>query len=70
MAGVSRNLVLVIDHVHLLVGVVHEYILGALFLDALGRASRVLVVAALRAAITVRNVSGPAAIGAERNARG
>src|SRR5215467_7432712 len=35
MAGVFRYLVLRVDHVHLLVGVVHEHVLGVMLLDAL-----------------------------------
>src|SRR6266704_3670111 len=64
MAGVRCHLVLRVDNVHLLVGVVHEHVLGAMFFDALGRAlSRTsLVVCALDSTLAVGNPAGPRAI--------
>src|SRR6267142_6780772 len=53
MAGVRCHLVLSIHDVDFLVGIVHEHVLGAMFLDALGRALAGLVVRALDSALAV-----------------
>src|SRR5713226_8905751 len=55
MAGMRRHFVLSVHDVYFLVGVVHEHILRAMLLDALGRAlSRTrLVVCALHSALAV-----------------
>src|SRR5215475_9416841 len=60
---VSSDLVLSINGVNFLVGVIHEHVLCAVFLDALGGAFAGLVVRAFDAALAVRDVSGPAAVG-------
>src|SRR5207244_11243579 len=44
MAGMGRHLVLRVDNIHFLVGVVHEHVLGTIFLDALGRAFARLII--------------------------
>src|SRR5690349_10643895 len=68
MAGVRRYLVLRIDHVHFLVGVVHEHVLGAMFLDALDRALRRtgLIIRAFRAALAIRDPAGHRAVCRQR----
>src|SRR6266404_5562793 len=53
MAGMSCHLVLRVDNVHFLVRVVYEHVLGAVLLDALGRALAGLVVCALDPALAV-----------------
>src|ERR1700719_518504 len=53
MAGMRRHFVLRIDHVHFLVGIVHEHVLGAMLLDALGRALAGLVVCAFYSTLAV-----------------
>src|SRR6266566_4005916 len=59
MAGMRRHFVLRIDHVHFLVGVVHEHVLGAMLLDALGRALASLVVCAFYSTLAVGDPAGP-----------
>src|SRR6266849_1348797 len=66
MAGMRRHLVLRIDNVHFLVGVVHEHVLGAMLLDALGRALALAFFRALGSALAIRNPAGPGAIGRHR----
>src|SRR3974390_685815 len=57
MTGVSGDLVLSVDVVDLVVGVVDEHVARALFLDALGGTSGVLLVGPLRATVTVGNIT-------------
>src|SRR5215472_11155475 len=66
MAGMLCNLVLRIDRVHFLVGVVHEHVLGAMFLDALGRALAGLFVRALYAALAIGDPAGHRAVRRQR----
>src|SRR5207253_10673748 len=53
MAGMRRYFVLRVDDIHFLVGVVHEHVLGAMLLDALGRALASLIIGALDSALAV-----------------
>src|SRR6267143_3560844 len=53
MASMRRHFVLRVDDVHFLVGVVHEHVLGAMLLDALGRALAGLIIGALDSALAV-----------------
>src|SRR6266403_804880 len=59
VSGMRRHFVLRVDYVHLLVRVVHEHVLGAVLLDALGGALAGLVIRALYATLAVRNIAGP-----------
>src|SRR5882762_4226680 len=59
MSGMRRHFVLRVDYVHLLVGVVHEHVLGAVLLDALGGAIAGLLIRALYSTLAVGNVAGP-----------
>src|SRR5215467_1913223 len=63
MSRVSRDFVLIVDGVDLLVRVVDEHIFGAMFLDTLGGAFAGFGVGALDAALAVGNPASPAAIG-------
>src|SRR5216684_8550121 len=62
MAGMRRHFVLRIDHVHFLVGIVHEHVLGAMLLDALGRALARLVVCAFYSTLAVCDPAGPGVV--------
>src|SRR5207302_1406883 len=64
MAGMRRYFVLRVDHVHLLVGVVHEDVLGSMLFDALHRTFRSagLVVCPLCPALAVGNPAGHGAV--------
>src|SRR5436190_13069949 len=53
MAGMRRHFVLCVDNIHFLVGVVHEHVLGAMLLDALGCALASLFIGALDSALAV-----------------
>src|SRR5712664_309192 len=59
MAGMRRHFVLRIYDIYFLVGVVHEHVLGAMLLDALGRALAGLIIRAFYSTLAVRNVAGP-----------
>src|SRR5215467_6234626 len=63
MSGVGRHFVLRINGVDLLVCVIDEHILCAMFLDALGGAFAGLIVGALDAALAVGDISRPASVG-------
>src|ERR1700758_624096 len=69
MPGMRGDLVLRINRVYFLVGVVHEYILGALFLDALGGAFASLGVCSLGSAVAVRNPAGQTGVCSEAHGR-
>src|SRR5215469_17401752 len=58
MPSVGGNLVLIVNHVYLVVRVVHENILCIMFFDALRGAFLVSSLRSLRAAMTVRDVPG------------
>src|SRR5207245_2468681 len=62
VAGMLRYFVLRVDDIHLLVGVVHKHVLGAMFLDALGRAVAGLFVRTFRSALAVGNPAGPGTV--------
>src|SRR5260370_23425820 len=62
MAGMRRHFVLRIYDIYFLVGVVHEHVLGAMLLDALGRALAGLIIRSLDSTLAVRNVAGPRTI--------
>src|SRR3989475_6875305 len=59
MSGMRRHFVLRVDYVYLLVRVVHEHVLGAVLLDALGRAVALAFFRALYSTLAVRNIAGP-----------
>src|SRR5260370_1555379 len=59
MAGMRRHFVLRIHDIYFLVGVVHEHVLGAVLLDALGRSLAGLIIRAFYSTLAVRNVAGP-----------
>src|SRR6267378_3906838 len=59
MSGMRRHFVLRVDYVHLLVRVVHEHVLGAVLLDALGRAVALAFFRALYSTLAIRNPASP-----------
>src|SRR6267142_1312081 len=59
MSGMRRHFVLRVDYIDLLVRVIHEHVLGAVLLDALGGALPGLVIRALYSTLAVRDVAGP-----------
>src|SRR5258708_13763922 len=59
MAGMRRHLILRIHNVDLLVGVVYEHVLGAMFLNALDRALVLSFFRALYSPPPLRTPAGP-----------